>query len=109
MSNFLVTLFLQLLLKRSAEIVLISFEDVMQLLGNNITDDAMRALGITMAYSHVYSLSEDQMGTRPFARFCESRISSFLEGLKFWLKFMQGNYSKRFPLLRAPAIVKTKS
>ena len=37
----------------------------MQLPGNNITDDAMRALGITMAYSHVYSLSEDQMGTRP--------------------------------------------
>ena len=53
--------------------ILTTFKDVVQLPGNSITDDimhsivddVMRMLGITMAYSHVYSLSENQMGTRP--------------------------------------------
>ena len=34
------------------------FENVMQLPGNNMTDDAKHVLGITVAHCHVYSLSE---------------------------------------------------
>ena len=46
-----------------AQNIFISFEDVVQLPGNSVTDDAMRALGITMAYSHVYSSIGEKMFT----------------------------------------------